>query len=166
VMMMGTYDIPVVALSVSCDGDEDHLAAHLEHIVVPEIKRIDGFSQVQIAGTKTIQVECSIRRDVLEDEGANLDEVAGILQSNGVPTSAGELEGADGTAPVEAGTRLRSVDALNDLVPSGEDDPIKISDVADVELVDAPVESISRTNGQPSLSVSVMKESDANTVDV
>src|SRR5699024_4566533 len=129
-------------------------------------KRIDGVSQVQIAGTKTKQVEISIRRDDLEDEGANLDEVAGILQSNGVPTSAGELEGADGTAPVEVGTRIRSVDAIKDLVISGEDGPIKISDVADVELVDAPVESISRTNGQPSLSVSVMKESDANTVDV
>src|SRR5690625_4440369 len=166
VMMMGTDDIPVLALSVTSDADEDHLAADLEDIVEPELKRIDGVSQVQIAGTKTKQVEISIRRDALEDEGANLDEVAGILQSNCVPTSAGELEGADGTAPVEVGTRIRSVDAIKDLVISGEDDPIKISDVADVELVDAPVESISRTNGQPSLSVSVMKESDANTVDV
>ena len=166
VMMMGTDDIPVLALSVTSDADEDHLAADLEDIVEPELKRIDGVSQVQIAGTKTKQVEISIRRDDLEDEGANLDEVAGILQSNGVPTSAGELEGADGTAPVEVGTRIRSVDAIKDLVISGEDDPIKISDVADVELVDEPVESISRTNGQPSLSVSVMKESDANTVDV
>src|SRR5699024_7452756 len=156
VMMMGTDDIPVLALSVTSDADEDHLAADLEDIVEPELKRIDGVSPVQI----------SIRRDDLEDEGANLDEVAGILQSNGVPTSAGELEGADGTAPVEVGTRIRSVDAIKDLVISGEDGPIKISDVADVELVDAPVESISRTNGQPSLSVSVMKESDANTVDV
>src|SRR5699024_11749847 len=91
-------------------------------------------------GTRTKQVEISIRRDDVEDAGANLDEVAGILQSNGVPTSAGELKGADGTAPVEVGTRIRSIDAIKDLVISGEDDPIKISDVADVELVDEPVE--------------------------
>ena len=166
VMMMGTDDIPVLALSVTSDADEDHLAANLEDIVEPELKKIDGVSQVQIAGAKTKQVEISIRRDDLEDEGANLDEVAGILQSNGVPTSAGELKGADGAAPVEVGTRIRSIDAIKDLVISGKDGPIKVSDVADVELVDEPVESISRTNGQPSLSVSVMKESDANTVDV
>ncbi|MGO1313046.1 MAG: efflux RND transporter permease subunit, partial [Brevibacterium aurantiacum] len=47
-----------------------------------------------------------------------------------------------------------------------KDDPIKLSDVADVKIENQPVESISRTNGQPSLSVSIMKESDANTVDV
>ncbi|MGO1291626.1 MAG: efflux RND transporter permease subunit [Brevibacterium linens] len=166
VMMMGTDDIPVLALSVTSDADEDQLAANLEDIVEPELKKVDGVSQVQIAGAKTKQVEISIRRDDLEDEGANLDEVAGILQSNGVPTSAGELKGADGTAPVEVGTRIRSIDAIKDLVISGKDGPIQVSDVADVKLVDEPVESISRTNGQPSLSVSVMKESDANTVDV
>ncbi|KAB1946229.1 efflux RND transporter permease subunit [Brevibacterium linens ATCC 9172] len=166
VMMMGTDDIPVLALSVTSDADEDQLTANLEDMVEPELKKVDGVSQVQIAGATTKQVEISIRRDDLEDEGANLDEVAGILQSNGVPTSAGELKGADGTAPVEVGTRIRSIDAIKDLVISGKDGPIQVSDVADVKLVDEPVESISRTNGQPSLSVSVMKESDANTVDV
>ncbi|MGO2037273.1 MAG: efflux RND transporter permease subunit [Brevibacterium sp.] len=166
VNMMGTDDIPVVALSVTSDADEDKLASNLDDIAEPELKKIDGVSQVMISGQKTKQVEITIRRDDLEDEGASLDEIAGILQSNGVPTSAGELNGDDGTAPVEVGTRIRSVDAIKDLVVSGKDDPITLSDVADVKLVDAPIESISRTNGQPSLSISIMKESDANTVDV
>ncbi|MGO2154093.1 MAG: efflux RND transporter permease subunit, partial [Brevibacterium aurantiacum] len=162
----GTDDIPVLALSVTSDADEDKLAANLEDIAEPELKKVDGVSQVMIAGAKTKQVEVTIRRDDLEDEGANLDEIAGILQSNGIPTSAGELKSDEGTAPVEVGTRIRSVDAIKDLVISGKDDPIKLSDVADVKIENQPVESISRTNGQPSLSVSIMKESDANTVDV
>ncbi|MGO3680434.1 efflux RND transporter permease subunit [Brevibacterium aurantiacum] len=162
----GTDDIPVLALSVTSDADEDKLAANLEDIAEPELKKVDGVSQVMIAGAKTKQVEVTIRRDDLEDEGANLDEIAGILQSNGIPTSAGELKSNEGTAPVEVGTRIRSVDAIKDLVISGKDDPIKLSDVADVKIENQPVESISRTNGQPSLSVSIMKESDANTVDV
>lgn len=163
---MGTDDIPVLALSVTSDADEDKLAANLDDIAEPELKKIDGVSQVMISGAKTKQVEISIRQDDLEDEGASLDEVAGILQSNGVPTSAGELKGDSGTAPVEVGTRIRSIDAIKDLVVTGKDGPIKLSDVADVKIKNAPIESISRTNGKPSLSVSIMKESDANTVDV
>ncbi|SMX77177.1 AcrB/AcrD/AcrF family protein [Brevibacterium sp. 239c] len=163
---MGTDDIPVLALSVTSDADEDKLAANLDDIAEPELKKIDGVSQVMISGAKTKQVEISIRQDDLEDEGASLDEIAGILQSNGVPTSAGELKGDSGTAPVEVGTRIRSVDAIKDLVVTGKDGPIKVSDVADVKIKNAPVDSISRTNGKPSLSVSIMKESDANTVDV
>ncbi|GAA1535977.1 efflux RND transporter permease subunit [Brevibacterium picturae] len=166
VMTAGTDDIPVLALSVTSDADEDKLAANLNDIAEPELKKIDGVSQVMIAGAKTKQVEVTIRRDDLEDEGANLDEIAGILQANGIPTSAGELKSDDGTAPVEVGTRIRSVDAIKDLVISGQDGPITVSDVADVTIANEEVESISRTNGQPSLSVSIMKESDANTVDV
>ena len=163
---MGTDDIPVLALSVTSGADEDKLAANLNDIAEPELKKIDGVSQVMIAGAKSKQVEITIRQDDLEDEGANLDEIAGVLQSNGIPTSAGQLKTTDGSAPVEVGTRIRSVDAIKDLVINGKDDPIKLSDVADVKIANEPVESISRTNGQPSLSVSIMKESDANTVDV
>lgn len=163
---MGTDDIPVLALSVTSDADADKLAANLDDIAEPELKKVDGVSQVMISGAKTKQVEVTIRRDDLEDEGASIDEIAGILQSNGVPTSAGELKGDGGTAPVEVGTRIRSVDAIKDLVVTGKDGPIKLSDVADVKIENAPVDSISRTNGKPSLSVSIMKESDANTVDV
>ncbi|MCT1549508.1 efflux RND transporter permease subunit [Brevibacterium casei] len=166
VLTLSTDDIPVLALSVTSDADEDKLAAELNDIVEPELSKVDGVSQVQIAGAKTKQVEIRIREDDLEDEGASIDEIAGVLQANGVPTSAGDLEGGDGTAPVEVGSRIRSVDAIKDLVVSGTDGPVKLSDVADVAIADAPIESISRTNGKPSLSLSVMKESDANTVDV
>lgn len=166
VLTLSTDDIPVLALSVTSDANEDKLAAQLTDIVEPELKKVDGVSQVQIAGAKTKQVEIRIRQNDLEDEGVSLDEVAGLLQSNGIPTSAGDLESGSGSAPVEVGARLRSVDAIKALALGGTDGPVKLSDVADVSIADAPVQSISRTNGKPSLSLSVMKESDANTVDV
>ncbi|MFC9442522.1 MULTISPECIES: efflux RND transporter permease subunit [Brevibacterium] len=166
VLTLSTDDIPVLALSVTSDADEDRLAADLNDIVEPELSKVDGVSQVQIAGARTKQVDIRIRQDDLEDEGASVDEIASLLQSNGIPTSAGDLNSSQGTAPVEVGSRVRSVEAIENLAINGSDGPITLGDVADVAIADAPVESISRTNGQPSLSVSVMKESDANTVDV
>jgi hydrophobic/amphiphilic exporter-1 (mainly G- bacteria), HAE1 family len=44
--------------------------------------------------------------------------------------------------------------------------PILLRDVAEVELGTAEASSISRTNGRPSLNVVVLKEPDANTVEV
>ncbi len=103
VLTLSTDDIPVLALSVTSDANEDKLAAQLTDIVEPELKKVDGVSQVQIAGAKTKQVEIRIRQNDLEDEGVSLDEVAGLLQSNGIPTSAGDLESGSGSAPVEVG---------------------------------------------------------------
>src|SRR5699024_12847649 len=55
VMMMGTDDLPVLALSVTSDADEDHRAENREDMVEREPKRIDGDSQVQLEGTTTKQ---------------------------------------------------------------------------------------------------------------
>src|SRR5690606_21993695 len=44
--------------------------------------------------------------------------------------------------------------------------PLAIEDVADVELVDNPVTSISRVNGEPALTIGVTKTPEGNTVAV
>lgn len=44
--------------------------------------------------------------------------------------------------------------------------PVKLGSVADVKLVDAPATSLTRTNGKPTLGVSVTKTSDGNVVDI
>src|SRR6185436_18889112 len=44
--------------------------------------------------------------------------------------------------------------------------PITLSELGKVELVELPTTGYARTNGQPSLTLTVTKTSDANTVDV
>src|SRR5699024_11832311 len=61
VMMMGTDDIPVLALSVTSDADEDHLAAELEDIDVQELKSIDGVSQDSMVVRRTKQMVITVR---------------------------------------------------------------------------------------------------------
>ena len=69
--------------------------------------------------------------------------------------------------PVKTIHTLDSVAEIRGLVvgssPSG---PVLLSDVADVQLVDSAQASISRTNGKPAINVSVVKEPEANTIEV
>ena len=48
----------------------------------------------------------------------------------------------------------------------GAPEPVLLGDVAEVREVGADIAGISRTNGEPSLSLNITKESDANTVEV
>ena len=61
-----------------------------------------------------------------------------------------------------------SIDDLKGLAlgMSPEASPIFLGDVADVNLGTAAPKSISRTNGKPSVSISIIKGADANTIDV
>ncbi len=162
----GIDDFPVMQISVTGGESTEKLAQELEDVAVVEIKKFGGVRDATIEGTVTQEVAITVREDDLEDEGASLDEIAGILQANGVPTSAGDLETGDATAPVQIGTRLTSVEDIADIAIAGSDGPVLLREVADVELRDEPVSSISRTNGADSLTLSVTKKPDANTVEV
>jgi HAE1 family hydrophobic/amphiphilic exporter-1 len=54
------------------------------------------------------------------------------------------------------------------VVPGGQEapEPVLLGDVAEVREVGADIAGISRTNGEPSLSLNITKEPDANTVEV
>ena len=166
VMAGGLADFPIVMLSVSSPGDVNELAADLEDVAVPELSDVEGVRSVVVTGQKPLQVEITVREDDLEDEGVSIDTLAGLLQANGVPSSPGQLETDSGAAPVEVGSRLTSVEQIRDLIVAGADGPVAVSDVADVDLVEAPASSVSRTNGEDSLMLQVLKTPDGNTVEV
>lgn len=162
-------DFPVLVMSVSGD-DVEKLSKDLEDIAVPEIKKIDGVRDASVSGQTQKQIEIRVKKKRMEDKGVQLDELSQILKTNGVPVSAGELKASNGAAPVEVGKRLTSVEDIKNLYVTGEKNgkpkPVKVGDVADIELKNEPITSISRSNGKDALTIQVLKKPDSNTVDV
>ena len=167
VVFSGAVDeFPVVVISVASDGDKEKLADDLNSVVVPELKKLDGVRAAAVSGADIKQVNITVDQEKVKDKGVSVDEIAGVLQANGVAASAGEIEGDNGDAPVEVGLRITNLDQIRDLQVTGKDGPLKLSEVAEIKQEPAPVESISRTNGKESLTLAVTKTPDANTVDV
>ncbi|MFM2412322.1 MAG: hypothetical protein RLZZ587_655, partial [Actinomycetota bacterium] len=102
-------------------------------------------------------------------------DLENALRANGIRIGAGTVTSEDGDLSIVAGSKLESVDDIKALpLPTatvinpmtGKVTIKKISDVAKVTIVDNEVTSISRVNGEPSLTVAITKTADANTVDV
>lgn len=167
IVFSGALDeFPVVVISVASDGDKEKLADDLNSVVVPELKKLAGVRAAAVSGADVKQVNITVDKKKVKDKGVSVDEIAGVLQANGAAASAGEIEGDNGDAPVEVGVRITNLDQIRDLQVTGKDGPLKLSEVAEIKQVPAPVESISRTNGKESLTLAVTKTPDANTVDV
>ncbi len=166
VFSASTADIPIAMLTVTGSDDPEALAQELDDVAVPELKRIDGVRAVDVTGAPVKEVSIEADEDKLEDEGLSPDALAGILQANGIPTSAGDLVDEGKTTPVSVGARLTSVDQIANLALPGKDEPVLLKDVATVELREADTQSISRTNGEPALSLMVMKKPDGNIVEI
>ncbi|GAB3920366.1 hydrogenase expression protein [Microlunatus endophyticus] len=161
-------DLPVVQLSVtSATGDKAALADQLTNIAVPQLQKIDGVRAVTVSGAPVRQVEVDLDLDKLQSHGLTTTAVQQTLQSSGLVTSAGSVTAGDRTMSVNVGQRLRSAHDVADLeMLTADGSRVKIGDIATVKTINAAATSISRTNGQDSLSLSITKTPEGNTVDV
>jgi HAE1 family hydrophobic/amphiphilic exporter-1 len=167
-----TDDIPVMALAVSDGDDQRALLDKLERAVVSELAGIQGVRDVAITGARDDQLVITPDSTKLGRAGLSASAIPAALQANGVAVPAGSLTRDERTLTVEVGDQLDSVKEIENLylTPSsqpaaaGLPAPVKLGDVATVTLRPEQAASITRTNGQPSLGLSITMTSDGNAV--
>lgn len=174
---------PIMQVSASGDRDIVSLQRILDDLVIPRFERVEGVNSVNVDGRVEEQVIITVNTAKLEDLGLSLSEVADAITGNNISLPAGSITDSAITYPVRAAHELGSLGQIRKLTigyervtlpadaaaPSADlrgQRPVLLSDVAEVELSTSAAGSISRTNGRPSLSIIIVKDPDANTVDV
>ncbi len=133
--------MPVVIVSLT----GDMLPVKLEEIanteVIPEIENIEGVYHVGLDGGSNKKALVNLDVDRMNAAGISMSRVAVVLGSN----------------------QYQSMDSLENLAVSPG---TSLDDIADIELGLPSGTTVSRTNGQTSVTISVTKDSEANTVKV
>ena len=166
-LVVGSFDdLPVMALAVSSDGDSETLAREIDDRVVPRLKAVEGVRDVTVSGEEQRQVVVKLRAGDLKRLGVDPALVPQFFAANSTALPAGTLRTGTANLDVQVGTTFGSVSDVEGLRLQGTDGPVRLADVADVEVVPVDSTSVSRVNGEPSLTVSVTKVPDGNTVAV
>ncbi|MFJ8145396.1 efflux RND transporter permease subunit [Streptomyces sp. NPDC096048] len=161
-----TDDIPTVVLAVTSDKDQQALADQLDKTVVSELKDIDGVAQVVVDGVRDVQVTVTPDPAKLAKAGVAPQVLAQSLQAGGATVPAGSFDEDGANRTVQVGGGFTSLKQIQDLMVTGEgvDKPVRLGDVATVEEEEARADSLTRTNGEPSLSVAVTMDHDGSAV--
>ncbi|MFC7897797.1 efflux RND transporter permease subunit [Streptomyces sp. NPDC057381] len=161
-----TDDIPTVVLAVTSDKDQQALADQLDKTVVTELKDIDGVAQVMVDGVRDVQVTVTPDPAKLAKAGVTPQALAQSLQAGGATVPAGSFDEAGANRTVQVGGGYTSLRQIQDLMVTGEgvDAPVRLADVATVEQQEAKADSLTRTNGEPSLAVAVTMDHDGSAV--
>ncbi|BDV29477.1 efflux RND transporter permease subunit [Microbacterium terricola] len=172
VISVSIDDLPVIQIAVTGYDDAEAVQATLESTVIPDLEDVDGVNAAQIVGGVGQRVTITPDQDELAEAGYTQQAITDALDQNGVLFPGGEITEGDESLTVQTGAKITSVDeiAALPLVPSDAAQfaagAVTISDVAEVEIAQDPVTSISRVNGEPALTIAVTKLPAANTVDV
>ena len=136
-------------------------------LLLPELVAIDGVMDVQVTGEVQPQVLVAVDQDRLGAQGISLPQVSAALSENNVTFPTGLLFSTGEAMPVKTIHLLGSIaDIRNLVVGSSPSGPVLLSNVASVASANEVPTSISRTNGRQAINVSIIKEPEANTIEV
>lgn len=162
-------DFPILYLAVSSDKSLAELNSDLQRIAVPKILKIDGVRGADVTGANGQHIEITPDPAKLAAAGLPVTSISDALKNNGALVPAGSITDQGKSLSVQIGSPVNSLEAVKGLPLSGAKAgtaPPTIGAVAEVSLQDDPTTSITRTDGKPTLALSVTKKPESDTVTV
>ena len=166
VLTGSTDDIPVLQLAVASDAPLGRAGQLVDDVAVPALSSIDGVRQVTLTGQNTSEVNVTLRPRDLREHDLTAQAVTESIRSRALVTPAGTSFSGSTELAVEVGSSVGSLKQIQALPISTADGPVALSELADVKLEAVNATSVARSNGRPALSVTVLKESDADAVEI
>ncbi len=158
----------IVSIAVeSRTADIKTLSALAEKTIQKRLETVPGVGQVNLIGEARREIQVFVDRDKLKAYGLTYAQVQQALMRENMDLPAGKLEQGANEPLVRVSGKFRSIEAFDQLIVSIRNGvPVYLPMIA--RVVDGVEErrSASLIDGRPGLSLDVIKQSGANTVEV
>ncbi|MCZ8517610.1 efflux RND transporter permease subunit [Paenibacillus filicis] len=170
VTRVSTSSFPVMRVSlVSSSGqaDENMLRTSVQNEVAGRLKSVPGVSDIRVTGGGNNGYAVTVRMKDLEKSGFTLEDVKRSIASSGTAWPQGKIDDSRVTIPVRVtGWGESAQDVGETPIHRANGTTIPLSAVADVTPSMVDLQTVSRTNGYPSVVMDVLKNPSSNITDV
>lgn len=179
---VGKFDfnaIPVLILTLTGSQSQDVLFDLGEDVIKARLQTVSGVASVGVAGGREREVQVLVEPAKLSAFGLTINDVQRKLSENNLTFPAGTIEEGRRKLAVRSVGEFTSLDQIENIVlkegggqqggsqssGAARGGQVYLRDVATVQPGLKDQETILRYNGQDAVSISVIKASDANTVE-
>ena len=159
---------PVLQVSaIASKMDDRDFMRLMDKELLPLIKQAKGVASINVLGGEKREIRVNIDKEKLKIYGLSMTQVNQAIAASNVEFPTGKIKNNDEQLTVRLAGKMVDVKTLSELVLYGTgSSSVRLKDVA--EIVDDRVDqtSISRYNGQNGIGLRVMKQSDANSVEM
>ncbi len=169
VMKIDPNMLPIINISVTkADfSDEIALKRFTEEHIKPKLERLVGVASVSISGGRTQEIQVNVDPEKAAGYGVSLNQIMSMLQTENLNLPGGAIEYADKKLLVRSTGEFKNIEQIKNIpIPLQSGTIVYIRDIAEVLDTNKPIDSYSRTNGRNSISLSLQKQTNANTVNV
>ncbi len=163
-----TDDMPVIRMGVTSNIDAKELYDIIDLQIKPQLSNIEGVGQVTIIGGNERQLRVNLNKNKLESYGLNVAQVSNYISASSLSTPAGKVESKEKEYTIKFDAKVTNAEELRNMIvlqqPNGS--KVYLKDVAEIVDGQADISMINHINGMPSVGIQVLKQTDANAVDV
>lgn len=166
IMRFSPDQLPVIWVGLT-GKDADILTELAEKEVVPIFERQQGVASVSVEGAKTREIQLILNKISMQQYGVSEQEVIQAIRGTNKAASVGSIEKGKQDLQVRLTGEYSSIDDINKtIIQTQAGATIHIEDIAEVNDTFKRSNSLTLVNSDPSVVLSVLKKTDANTVEV
>jgi len=139
----------------------------MEKQILPSIKQTKGVADIQVIGGERREFKVDIDRDKLKSFGLTLANVNQSISAANVDFPTGKVKNESEQIKVRLSGKFKTIQELGDhVLISNNNSLVRLKDVASISDSQEDQIAISRYNGENGIGLRMMKQSDANAVNM
>ena len=159
--------LPVLQVGISGDMDAVALNNLAQDVIKTRLERLDGVAVCEVSGGLSREISVQLDPYKLSAYEVGLEQIIQVLRAENLTFSSGEMEEGARQYMVRTTGEFTSIREMGELVVGGsQTGPLFLRDLADIEEGFRDQQSLNRMNGEPTLSLSIRKQTGSNTVQV
>jgi HAE1 family hydrophobic/amphiphilic exporter-1 len=161
-------EIPVLRMGVTSGMDSREFFQFMKDRVQPRISKVPGVAQVLLSGGEEREIKVNLDANKLRNYGLSLLQVTQGIKNANLDFPTGKIKDSDGQFIVRVAGKFSSIEDLRNLVVarSRQGGDVRLGDVAEVQDGVKDYTQLNRVNGVSSVGIQLLKQTDANAVNV
>ncbi len=162
-------DLPIMTLSATSNLSDADFYDIIDNRIAPQLSRVDGVARIDIIGGREREIKVDVDPNKLEGFGISLMQVQNAILTSNLDFPTGSVKTNEQDILIRLSGKLKNIEELRNIVVY--DNPqkaiqIRLRDIADVQDSEKDAEKIARVDEKSTLVLSILKQTDANAVDV
>ncbi len=161
-------EIPVLRVGATSNLEAREFYQYIKDQIKPRLAKVKGVGQITLVGGEEREIKINLDHEKLKSFGLSIAGVANIIKASNLDFPTGKVNDNDGQYVVRVAGKFNNLDEVNNITvgKSRTGGDIRLSDIAEIQNGTKDAVSINRVNGTASVGILVLKQSDANSVEV
>ncbi|MDP4103463.1 MAG: efflux RND transporter permease subunit [Bacillota bacterium] len=170
VTRLSTHSLPIMRISLmsaSADISENMLRTSIQEDAVKRLKTVPGVQDIRVSGGGNAGYAVNIRTQDLQKEGVTVSDIKQSLQKDFTTGLVGKVTDNQISIPIQvSGWKINQQDLQQLPIHVQNGKTVPLSAVADISNSIVNLQTISRSNGKPSVLLDILKTPSSNITDV